>query len=78
MKERTTLSENWLKRYGNSPKNVTISSIILENDVITSGNLKKRGCLIYYINKEYIHGKSSQKTSLLKICTTDVLIRRTN
>ena len=75
MRGHMTSHYEWFRRYESLPRNVKISSIIHENDVITSG--------ILYVpkttsKKEHIHVKSSQKTSLLKICMTDVLIHSTN
>ena len=47
MRGRMTSYDERFWRYYNFPKNVKMSSIIHENDIITSGNLKK--CLINYI-----------------------------
>ena len=44
-----TSYKKWFKKYENFSQNVNISSIIHENDVITSSNLKKSECLINYI-----------------------------
>ena len=73
----TTSYNNWFRRYENFKHCQNLVSYSW-NDVITSGDLKKCGCLIkshklYLIRNTFLL-KATKKTSSLKICTTDVLV----